>query len=149
MGFVEWLQHNSRFEVHTPSMKQSSFLTQKNKISTVSTKGQVEVKGQTGTKNISPVSGHSTWWCLKMVQEVGNRTTLFFRHLGIRLLGLDSILKICQSLSIKGRTQTWLKQTPYLVKQGQLVAILINIVIPKSMGVLLGEKIQIQGFLYL
>lgn len=49
---------NSSFEVHTPNMKESSFLMQKNKISTVPIKGQVGVKGQTRTKNISAISGH-------------------------------------------------------------------------------------------
>lgn len=43
----------------------------------------------------------------KMVQGIREEErTMFFRPLGIRLPGLDSVSKICQSLNIKEKTQT-------------------------------------------
>lgn len=50
---------NSSFEVHTPNMKESSFLMQKNKISTVPINGQVGVKGQTDKEHLCNIR---TWF---------------------------------------------------------------------------------------
>lgn len=91
---------NSSFEVHTPNMKESSFLMQKNKISTVPINGQVGVKGQTDKEHLCNIR---TWFLRNGTGGGEQDHTMFVRHLDMRLLGMDSALQICQSLNWKDK----------------------------------------------
>jgi len=70
--------------------------------------GEVGIEGVTeDKKSLSNTRTQYISVIKKMVQGISKQDhAMFFRPVGIRLPGLDSVLKICQSSNIKGRTQT-------------------------------------------